>query len=51
MEWEVEHTDEFEDWWNRLTPEEQEDVTAVVGVSEEKGPSLRRPYTGHMHGI
>lgn len=46
MEWEVEYTDEFNHWWIGLTPEEQEDVTAVVGVLEEKGPALRRPYTG-----
>lgn len=46
MAWEVEVTDEFEAWWDKLSQEEQEDIDAVVGVLEEKGPSLRRPYVG-----
>lgn len=46
MTWEVEVTDEFESWWNDLTEEEQESIDAVVGVLEEKGPGLRRPYVG-----
>jgi hypothetical protein len=44
VEWEVEFTHEFGEWWNNLSADEQEDVDAVVGVLEEKGPSLRRPY-------
>lgn len=46
MAWEVEYTDEFEAWWNDLNEAEQEDITAMVGVLEEKGPSLRRPHVG-----
>ena len=46
MEWEVEYTNEFNDWWVALSEEEQQDVSAVVGVLEEKGPSLRRPHVG-----
>jgi hypothetical protein len=48
MECEVEYTDEFERWWNGLSAGEQEDISAVVGVLEEKGPSLRRPYVGSI---
>jgi hypothetical protein len=48
MECEVEFTDEFEAWWNGLSEGEQEDVSAVVGVLEEKGPSLRRPHVGSI---
>jgi len=48
MEYEVEYTDEFERWWEGLSAEEQEDISAVVGVLEEKGPSLRRPYVGSI---
>jgi hypothetical protein len=44
--WEIEHTDEFEEWWNGLNEGEQDDVAALVGVLEEKGPSLRRPHVG-----
>ena len=50
MAWEVEFTDEFEKWWNGLSAEEQEDVDAVVQVLEEKGPGLRRPYSGAIEG-
>jgi hypothetical protein len=48
MACEVEFTDEFEQWWDGLSGEEQEDISAVVGVLEEKGPALRRPYVGSI---
>lgn len=44
MEWEVEYTDEFEAWWEGLTPEEQEDVAAKVLLLQQFGPALRRPH-------
>lgn len=46
MEWEVEYTDQFEAWWDGLTEAEQEDIAAMVGVLEQKGPALRRPHVG-----
>jgi hypothetical protein len=36
MAWEVEYTDEFEEWWIGLDEEEQIDVDAAVGLLEEK---------------
>ena len=33
--WEVETTDAFDDWWQKLTEQEQDDVTAVVELLEE----------------
>ena len=41
---EIEHTDEFEKWWNTLSTKEQEDVAHSVGILEQFGPSLGRPY-------
>jgi len=38
MSWEVEFTDEFEAWWEKLTEEEQESVAATVGLLEARGP-------------
>jgi hypothetical protein len=46
MAWGVEFTEEFEAWWTNLTADEQEDIDAIVGVLEDKGPGLRRPYVG-----
>src|SRR5579871_816146 len=43
MAWEVEYTDQFREWWDDLGEEEQEAVTAAVGVLERRGPVLGRP--------
>jgi len=45
MEWEVEFTDEFEDWWSELSEAEQEDIAAAVELLEQKGPQLPFPYS------
>ena len=44
MAWEVEHTDDFVDWWNALSEEEQASVDAKVRLLIEFGPALGRPY-------
>jgi hypothetical protein len=41
--YEINYTDEFEDWWSGLTVEQQEDITARVELLERDGPSLGRP--------
>jgi hypothetical protein len=43
MAWEVEYTDQFGEWWDNLSEEEQEAVTAAVNVLERRGPVLGRP--------
>ena len=48
MSWEVEYTDEFENWWSGLDAEEQVSVAAVVEVLAELGPSLSFPYSSHV---
>lgn len=41
MPWEVEHTDEFEEWWHSISEEEQQEYIALaVEQFEEQGPSL-----------
>lgn len=50
MEYEVEYTDEFGDWWETLNEAEQEDVTAYVGLLEQKGPNLPSPYSSGIKG-
>ena len=42
--WTVEYTDQFEEWWNALDAEAQEDIDVVVRVLESMGSALTRPY-------
>lgn len=46
MEWSIEFTDEFAEWWNGLSEGEQEDVNAKVILLQRFGPGLRRPHSG-----
>ena len=41
--WEVEYTDEFEDWWNSLSVDEQRHIAASVELLQQYGPGLGRP--------
>jgi hypothetical protein len=50
VEWGVEFTDEFEDWWDGLSEAEQEDVAAYVTLIEKKGPTLPFPYSSDIRG-
>ncbi len=50
MNWEVEYTDEFGDWWSDLTESEQESVRASVKLLEELGPNLRFPHSSGING-
>ena len=43
MAWDIEYTDEFGEWWNSLSENEQESVRASVVLLEEYGPICRRP--------
>lgn len=44
MAWDVEYTEEFEEWWNDLKDSEQEAIAAKVELLEERGPNLPRPH-------
>ena len=43
--WEVEYTDEFENWWDGLTAEEQVTVYGAVILLQEEGPALGYPHS------
>ena len=45
MQWDVEYTNEFEEWWLRLHDDERESISAYVGMLEELGPRLGHPYS------
>ena len=50
MQWEVEYTDEFESWWDRLDEDDQERVQAAVEILESAGPALGRPLVDTLEG-
>src|SRR5712691_9953804 len=50
MPWIIEHTDEFEAWWDTLGESEQEDVAAIVTILEDRGPQLPFPHSSGVEG-
>lgn len=48
--WEVEFTDEFRQWWQTLTDDEQESVLAGVILLRQLGPFLGRPHADAVKG-
>ena len=48
--WDVELTDQFEAWWNKLAIEDQQGIDAAVRVLEERGPGLGRPLVDTVEG-
>jgi hypothetical protein len=45
MSWDIEYTDEFGEWWDSLSSEEQTSVSSGVHLLEERGPQLGFPYS------
>jgi hypothetical protein len=45
MPWDVEVTDEWIAWYDTLSESEQDEVAAVIGLLEQRGPQLGFPYT------
>lgn len=50
MPYEVNYTDEFGEWWDGLTVQQQEDITARVELLEQHGPALGRPTVDRVEG-
>jgi len=48
MNFDVEFTDEFEEWWNSLTEAEQMAVASAVRLLEERGPALSHPHSSSV---
>ncbi|NWB88623.1 type II toxin-antitoxin system RelE/ParE family toxin [Pseudomonas gingeri] len=48
--WEIEYTDEFECWWDRLTESEQDSVEVTVMLLGDLGPHLGFPHSSHIKG-
>ena len=50
MEWNVEYTDEFGEWWNSLTELQQEDVGAAAHYLSKNGVRLGHPQSSQIKG-
>jgi len=50
VEWEVEVTDEFKEWWNDLSESEQASIRATVRLLMEFGPNLSFPHSSKVNG-
>lgn len=50
MGWEVEYTDQFDDWFAELDDRQQESVVIAVEVLQEQGPGLGRPLVDTIKG-
>ena len=50
MQWEVEYTDEFGEWWDSLSEEEQISIDASVRLLEQMGPTLGNPHSSKING-
>src|SRR6266704_2450629 len=50
MAWDVEHTDEFAEWYHGLSEAQQDDVTAAGLLLIEQGPQLPFPYSSGIEG-
>ncbi len=44
MGWDVEYTNEFEQWWDALTTQQQATIDVAVGYLTQDGPALGRPW-------
>lgn len=49
MEWEVNYTDQFEEWWETLGADLQEAIDTKVVLLQRVGPSLGRPHADVVH--
>lgn len=50
MEWSVEVTNEFVEWWEGLDEGARESVNAVILMLERLGPRLPFPYSSSLRG-
>lgn len=48
--WEVEYTDQFAEWWDRLDVETQEAIGTAVTVLQRLGPGCGRPLVDTIKG-
>ena len=50
MAWNVEFTDEFENWWTELDDSVQDAIDRAVDLLEVRGPTLAFPHSSDVRG-
>jgi hypothetical protein len=50
VSWELEHTDDFEEWLLGCDQDVQEKVVAMFPLLREHGPQLNRPFADTLEG-
>ena len=50
MVWEAEYSDNFGDWWETLSEDEQVSIAASVALLESYGPNLKFPHSSGING-
>lgn len=50
MTWDIEYTDHFGAWWDRLSEAEQVSIAASVKLLEDYGPNLRHSHSSGING-
>ncbi|MGH2559650.1 MAG: type II toxin-antitoxin system RelE/ParE family toxin [Thermomicrobiales bacterium] len=50
MAWEIEYTEQFDEWFQSLSQGERNRVIAAVNVLERSGPGLGRPFVDTPKG-
>lgn len=48
--WDVEYTDEFGEWWESLSIQEQSAIELSVRLLMQKGTGLGYPHSSGIHG-
>ena len=48
--WKVHTVLNFDEWWESLSEDEHVELTAVISLLRELGPTLRFPYTSGISG-
>ena len=50
MAWEIEGSDEFQQWFQSLTDAERISIARKIDLLEQVGPTLGRPDADHLKG-
>ncbi len=50
MSWEVEYTNEFEEWWDAVEETCQDAIDRSVRLIESRGPTLPFPHSSDVRG-